>query len=385
MNVSFGISSDVGLVRTGNEDSFLAEEPLFVIADGMGGHVAGDVASSTAIDAIEENRNQANAEDPQTLAGLVHEANAAIWARATGDSSLQGMGTTCTLVYIDGPRAHVAHVGDSRAYRLRAGDLEQLTEDHTLVARMVKEGRIPAEEAERHPQRNIVTRVLGAASDVSVDLLAIDLNDGDRLLLCSDGLNSMVDRGDIEAVLERERDPQRAADALVELANEAGGEDNTTVLVIDVHEDERRGSASRRSQGPPPPPARVRTDRDPLARSRGRWLRPLTWTLLVIALLGGGGWAATRWALDNSWFVGVDESGKVAIYSGIPEEVGGIELREKKTTTDTALQDLPEFVRSDVVAGIKVESLEAAHEKVQDLDGLASEFARKSEPERGGQ
>jgi serine/threonine protein phosphatase PrpC len=385
VNVSFGVASDVGLVRTGNEDSFFAEEPLFVIADGMGGHVAGDVASSTAIDAIEENRNQANAEDPQTLAGLVHEANAAIWARATGDSSLQGMGTTCTLVYIDGPRAHVAHVGDSRAYRLRDGHLEQLTEDHTLVARMVKEGKIPAEEAERHPQRNIVTRVLGAASEVSVDLLAIDLNDGDRLLVCSDGLNSMVDRGDIEAVLERERDPQVAADALVELANEAGGEDNTTVLVIDVHEDARRGSASRRSQGPPPPPARVRTDRDPLARSRGRWLRPLTWTLLVIALLGGGGFAATRWALDNSWFVGVDETGKVAIYSGIPEEVGGIELREKRTTTDTALQDLPAFVRSDVAAGIKVESLEEAHEKVQDLDGLAREFARKSEPEQGGQ
>jgi serine/threonine protein phosphatase PrpC len=385
VNVSFGVASDVGLVRTGNEDSFFAEEPLFVIADGMGGHVAGDIASSTAIDAIEENRNQANAEDPQTLAGLVHEANAAIWARATGDSSLQGMGTTCTLVYIDGPRAHVAHVGDSRAYRLRDGHLEQLTEDHTLVARMVKEGKIPAEEAERHPQRNIVTRVLGAASEVSVDLLAIDLNDGDRLLVCSDGLNSMVDRGDIEAVLERERDPQVAADALVELANEAGGEDNTTVLVIDVHEDARRGSASRRSQGPPPPPARVRTDRDPLARSRGRWLRPLTWTLLVIALLGGGGFAATRWALDNSWFVGVDETGKVAIYSGIPEEVGGIELREKRTTTDTALQDLPAFVRSDVAAGIKVESLEEAHEKVQDLDGLAREFARKSEPEQGGQ
>jgi protein phosphatase len=385
VNVSFGVASDVGLVRTGNEDSFFAEEPLFVIADGMGGHVAGDVASSTAIDAIEENRNQANAEDPQTLAGLVHEANAAIWARATGDSSLQGMGTTCTLVYIDGPRAHVAHVGDSRAYRLRDGHLEQLTEDHTLVARMVKEGKIPAEEAERHPQRNIVTRVLGAASEVSVDLLAIDLNDGDRLLVCSDGLNSMVDRGDIEAVLERKRDPQVAADALVELANEAGGEDNTTVLVIDVHEDARRGSASRRSQGPPPPPARVRTDRDPLARSRGRWLRPLTWTLLVIALLGGGGFAATRWALDNSWFVGVDETGKVAIYSGIPEEVGGMELREKRTTTDTALQDLPAFVRSDVAAGIKVESLEEAHEKVQDLDGLAREFARKSEPEQGGQ
>jgi PPM family protein phosphatase len=385
VNVSFGVASDVGLVRTGNEDSFLAEEPLFVIADGMGGHVAGDVASSTAIDAIEENRNQANAEDPQTLAGLVHEANAAIWERATGDSSLQGMGTTCTLVYIDGPRAHVAHVGDSRAYRLRDGHLEQLTEDHTLVARMVKEGKIPAEEAERHPQRNIVTRVLGAASEISVDLLAIDLDDGDRLLLCSDGLNSMVDRGDIEAVLERERDPQRAADALVELANEAGGEDNTTVLVIDVHEDARRGSASRRSQGPPPPPARVRTDRDPLARSRGRWLRPLTWSLLVIALLGGGGFAATRWALDNSWFVGVDETGKVAIYSGIPEEVGGLELREKRTTTDTALQDLPAFVRSDVAAGIKVESLEEAHEKVQGLDVLAREFARKSEPEQGGQ
>lgn len=383
MNISFGLATDVGLVRTGNEDAYLAEAPLFVIADGMGGHVAGDVASSTAIEAIERRRDMANAEDPQTLAGLVHEANAAVWARASSDANLRGMGTTCTLIYIDGPRAHVAHVGDSRAYRLRDGSLEQLTEDHTLVGRMVKEGRIPADEAERHPQRNIITRSVGVGSEVSVDLLAIDLDDGDRLLLCSDGLNSMVDRRDIEDALARERDPQRAADALVALANEAGGEDNTTVVVIDVHDEERRMS-SRSPEGPPPPPARQHTDRDSLARPHGRWLRLLTWTFLLVALLGGGGYAAAQWALGNSWFVGVDEGGMVAIYSGIPEEVGGLELKEKKTTTDTALEDLPEFLRNDVVAGIKVESLDEAQAKVKDLDERADEFARHNERDRGG-
>jgi PPM family protein phosphatase len=383
VNISFGLATDVGLVRTGNEDAYLADAPLFVIADGMGGHVAGDVASSTAIEAIERRRDMANAEDPQTLAGLVHEANAAVWARASSDANLRGMGTTCTLIYIDGPRAHVAHVGDSRAYRLRDGSLEQLTEDHTLVGRMVKEGRIPADEAERHPQRNIITRSVGVGSEVSVDLLAIDLDDGDRLLLCSDGLNSMVDRRDIEDALARERDPQRAADALVALANEAGGEDNTTVVVIDVHDEERRAS-SRSPEGPPPPPARQHTDRDSLARPHGRWLRLLTWVFLLVALLGGGGYAAAQWALSNSWFVGVDEGGMVAIYSGIPEEVGGLELKEKKTTTGTALEDLPEFLRNDVAAGIKVESLDEAQARVKVLDQRADEFARHNERDRGG-
>jgi serine/threonine protein phosphatase PrpC len=383
VNISFGLATDVGLVRTGNEDAYLADAPLFVIADGMGGHVAGDVASSTAIEAIERGRDMANAEDPQTLAGLVHEANAAVWARASSDANLRGMGTTCTLIYIDGPRAHVAHVGDSRAYRLRDGSLEQLTEDHTLVGRMVKEGRIPADEAERHPQRNIITRSVGVGSEVSVDLLAIDLDDGDRLLLCSDGLNSMVDRRDIEDALARERDPQRAADALVALANEAGGEDNTTVVVIDVHDEERRAS-SRSPEGPPPPPARQHTDRDSLARPHGRWLRLLTWVFLLVALLGGGGYAAAQWALSNSWFVGVDEGGMVAIYSGIPEEVGGLELKEKKTTTGTALEDLPEFLRNDVAAGIKVESLDEAQARVKVLDQRADEFARHNERDRGG-
>jgi serine/threonine protein phosphatase PrpC len=372
MSVSVGAASDVGLVRAGNEDAYLVDEPLFVVADGMGGHVAGDVASSTAIEAIEQRRAEADASDPQTLARLVHAANAAVWSRAGDDPSLRGMGTTLTLAYVDGPRAHIAHVGDSRAYRLRNGRLEQLTDDHTLVARMVKEGKLAAEDAERHPHRSIITRSLGVGEDVSVDLVAIDLDDGDRLVLCSDGLPSMVDSSDIEAVLGEQADPQRAAEALVELANAAGGEDNVTVLVVDFHAD---GAGAASASGPPPPPARADTDRSVTGegRSRGRWLRRLV-PLVVLAALVAGGFAAARYALDHSWFVGVDGSQRVAIFSGIPEEFAGLDLRDKLSATDIDLEDIPEFARGDVSRGIKVSSLDEAQQKVRDLNNLVRQF-----------
>jgi serine/threonine protein phosphatase PrpC len=377
VNVSVGAATDVGRVRTGNEDAYLADAPLFVVADGMGGHIAGDIASSTAIEAIAAHRDEANAEDPQTLARLVLGANEAIWERADSDASLQGMGTTCTLVYIDGRRAHIAHVGDSRAYRLRDGALEQLTEDHTLVARMVKEGRLRAEDAERHPQRNVITRALGGGSDVSVDLLAIDLNEGDRLLLCSDGLTAMVEHDRISETLAEEDDPQRAADRLVGLANDAGGEDNITVVVVDVRDGEAsRAASAAPAREPPAPPARMPAASDAVGRVRGRWLRSLMVGLVVTVLLGGGGYAVARYALGNAWFVGIDDAGRVTIFNGIPEQVAGLELREPMTTTATTIDDLPQFMRSRVRQGIKVDSLHEAESTVSDLNDRAREFAR---------
>jgi PPM family protein phosphatase len=377
MNVSVGVRSDVGRIRSGNEDSYLAEAPLFVVADGMGGHTAGDVASSTAVETIADHLRSADGSDPESLAQLVRDANAAIFEKASTDSSLSGMGTTCTLVFIDGDRAHIAHVGDSRAYRLQADRMERLTEDHTLVERMVREGRIRPEEAERHPQRSIITRALGVDEDVRVDLLAIDLADGDRLLLCSDGLSSMVGEASIEEVLAAEPDPQAAADRLVDIANEAGGEDNITVVVIDVSGDGGGASSTApRPAAPPPPPHRADTPAEPAEHApvRRRWLRRLI-PLVVIVALAGGGYLAAVYVLQHSWFVGANSDDFVTIYQGIPDEVAGLDLASVERVTDIPLDELPGFKRADVEEEMKFDSLAEAERNVTNLERIRQEFA----------
>jgi PPM family protein phosphatase len=399
MKISVGARTDVGRVRSANEDSYLVREPIFVVADRMGGHLAGDVASSTAVSTIEGHLSEAAPDQPDSFATLVRGANRAIWEKAQSDSALRGMGTTCTLLYLDDATAHIAHVGDSRAYRLRDGTLEQLTEDHTLVARMVREGKLAPEEAEHHPQRSIITRALGVDSDVSVDLLAVELRPGDRLLLCSDGLSSMVEESSILDVLGREQDAQGAADTLVDRANEAGGEDNVTVLIIDVAEasveSDLSATASRESDlsatsgksdlsattsaGPvaPDPPARADTPGElppevrVSARPR-RWLRRLTGLLLLGALGTAAVWAAD-YTLEHSWFVGVNDDGLVTIYRGIPEEIAGISFREEHEVSDVALADLPEWKREDVRNEMKFDSLDGARSNITNLERLSRE------------
>jgi serine/threonine protein phosphatase PrpC len=381
VNVVVGAKTDVGLIRTANEDSYLAKEHLFVVADGMGGHVAGDVASRTAIGIIEDRSSEASAEDLETLARLVREANRAIWQKAQEDSSLRGMGTTCTLVLVDERKAHIAHVGDSRAYRLRKGQLEQLTEDHTLVARMVREGKIRPEEADRHPHGNIVTRALGVDSDVSVDVLSFEIEPGDRFLLCSDGLSSMLDHESIADVLTGEEQPQIAAELLVDLANEAGGEDNITVIIVDVTDGgstQASGGASSHAPAPPDPPARAQTPVElppevRVSRSLRGWLRRLTVLVVVGVLIGGGVWAAD-YSLAHSWFVGVNEQGFVTIYRGIPEEVAGLSFREQHEVTGIALADLPEWKRGDVRAEMKFDSFQEARTNVSNLERISRDF-----------
>jgi PPM family protein phosphatase len=401
VNVATGVKSDVGRVREGNEDSYLLEEPLFVVADGMGGHLAGDVASSTAVEVIKNHADADPARDPDSLAGLLRRANSAIWEKAQSDSSLRGMGTTCTLLMLEDDHAELAHVGDSRAYLFRGGELSQLTEDHTLVGRMVREGRLSEQEADNHPQRSIITRALGVDSEVKVDLLSLDLMEGDRLLLCSDGLTSMIDTDKISGVLATESDPQAAADKLVELANEAGGEDNITVLVLDVTEKEvaappppspAPSEAPAHAEGEPtdraardeaaPAPAPVAADVTSKARTTRPWLRRLVVALVVIAALAGGAYAAVRYMLQNSWYVGVAGTGRVAIYQGRPEEIAGFSLHELEQTTDLRLTDLPESMRDVVEEGIKVDSLDDARSTVSDLRDRAREFGEEGAPDR---
>ncbi len=387
--------TDVGRVRQGNEDSYLVAEPVFAVADGMGGHLGGEIASETAVETITEAVRADAPQDAATLASLVRRANSAIWEKAQGDPNLRGMGTTCTLVLVRDHELHVAHVGDSRAYLLRAGELSQLTEDHTLVGRMVREGRLSAEEAERHPQRSIITRALGVDAEVEVDEMTIGIEEGDRFLLCSDGLTSMVDSEEVHNVLSGERDPDSAVERLVGVANAAGGEDNVTVVLIDIVGDGEASAAptapAAAAAAPPPPRQRENTDPDPVPaapavatgvhrlenvpqeqpQSRRRWPRGLVVTLLLLLVLAAAAFAATRAALANSYFIGSDENGVVTIYRGIPEEIAGLSLKESEESTGVAVEDLPDFLRGGVEEGIKADSLEDARSKVQNLEERA--------------
>lgn len=380
MNVVVGVHTDVGRVRQGNEDSYLLQAPVYAVADGMGGHTAGDVASATAVDVIADGLRSAAPSDGAGLAELVTRANEAIWEKARSDPALRGMGTTCTLLMIDGEIAHIAHVGDSRAYLLRDGSLRQLTEDHTLVERMVREGRLSAEEAANHPQRSIITRALGVDARVQVDVLREEIREGDRILLTSDGLTSMVDPSSISDVLSGQEDPQGAAERLVEMANAAGGEDNVTVLVLDVVAD---GAPA------PPPAAPARTDTRPGAQpnvepSRRRWVRPLVRAFAVVAVVALVATFAARWALSNSWYVGTSEDGVVTIYQGIPEEIAGWTLADVERTTGIPEEDVPEAFRDDLEEGKKVSSLEEAETYVSNIEERIEEIQNATERRTDG-
>jgi PPM family protein phosphatase len=305
MKIEVGHTTDIGRVRERNEDSILIAPPLYVVADGMGGHRGGQVASRVALETLESLASEGSG----TLPENVHGANKAVWDRSVEDERLAGMGTTLTGAQIDGASALIAHVGDSRAYLLRDGELRQLTADHTLVARMVKSGEITEAEAEVHPHKNVLTRALGTDEEVEVDEDSIALVDGDRLLLCSDGLTGMVTEDQIQAILENSDQPQQAADRLVKAANRAGGIDNITVVVLDaIGEEGEPAGASRR----------VAT---PSRRTLVRWgLRAGLALLILVVLLFGA-----RWWLDRQWYVGpAGES--AAIYQGIPLTILGYDL-----------------------------------------------------------
>ncbi|MGH2681011.1 MAG: Stp1/IreP family PP2C-type Ser/Thr phosphatase [Actinomycetota bacterium] len=306
MRIDVGSATDIGRVRERNEDAILVEPPLFVVADGMGGHRGGQVASQVALERLEELAGEGRG----SLSDHVRGANRAVWDRSVEDERLSGMGTTLTAAQVDGSSVVLAHVGDSRAYLLRDGSLRQLTADHTLVARMVKSGEITEDEADVHPHKNVLTRALGTDEQVEVDEESIALLDGDRLLLCSDGLTGMVTEDQIQAILENSEQPQQAADRLVKAANRAGGIDNISVVVLDA--------IGEGNGGPAEPRRRV------AAPSRGtmaRWgLRGgLMLLVLLVALF------AARWWVDRQWYVGPSD-GNVAIFQGIPLTILGYEL-----------------------------------------------------------
>jgi len=232
--------TDTGRRRLRNEDAFICEPPLFAVADGMGGARAGEIAAGLAAAALEE-------AGPETLgaegvAALIVEANRRIWEHSLADPQTAGMGTTVTAAVVDAEAGTVAigHVGDSRAYLLRGGSLEQLTTDHSLVAELVQSGVLTPEEAERHPQRSAITRALGTEETVEVDGFTVVAEPGDVFLICSDGLSTMLSDDDVTAAIEGAGgDPHEAADALVKAANDRGGEDNVTVVLFEMVDAER--------------------------------------------------------------------------------------------------------------------------------------------------
>lgn len=235
--MKIGFATHPGRKRRHNEDAYVVEPPLFAVADGMGGAKAGEVASGLAAAALKEGpRDGSTAEE--RVSSLIQEANRRVFRRATEDRDASGMGTTMTVALVDGDRVVFGHVGDSRAYLIRSETIEQLTDDHSLVAELVRSGRLSPEEAESHPQRSVITRAVGTEPDVDVDTFAVEPAEGDLFLICSDGLTDMVDDRTIIQAIERHRgNLDNAAKALVGAANRGGGEDNITVVFFQVDGD----------------------------------------------------------------------------------------------------------------------------------------------------
>jgi protein phosphatase len=361
MKVTAAAATDIGLVREGNEDSYLTEEPLFAVADGMGGHRGGEVASQLAVETLEKLFRQGAGELPDQ----VQEANRVVFERSSLDRKVAGMGTTLTAALVEDDRVRLAHVGDSRAYLLRDGELGLLTEDHTLVHRMVSEGEISKEEAQTHPQRSVLTRAIGVDTVVDVDDETLQVRPGDRLLLCTDGLTSMVSEDQIEEALRSVPDAQEAAQRLVQMANEAGGMDNTTVLVLDFSDGDATpqpdGRATRsRAAIAPVPTGRPARSRRFLTRKLLMWIGIIL-AVVVVALVG------LRVYLDSQWYVGVSD-GHVAIFRGIPTEVAGFELHHVVVETTISAEKAESLaVFPNLRDGITVEDREGANAIVEQI------------------
>ncbi|MGC0252563.1 PP2C family protein-serine/threonine phosphatase [Pseudactinotalea sp. Z1748] len=382
--------SDVGLVRDVNQDSGYAGPDLLVLADGMGGAAGGDIASSVAVAHLapldgESHRSEDLLDRLRTALGNAHRD---LVAYSAEQADLQGLGTTVIALLRSGTRLGMVHIGDSRAYLLRDEHLTQVTTDHTYVQHLIDTGELTEAEAEAHPQRSALLRVLGDGEAAPVvDESIREARAGDRWLLCSDGLSGMVSAETIERILIETADLDACADELVNLALRAGGSDNITVVVADVVEtkdlpdtspqvvgaaatDRARptrggGGASSRAAALTRP---VGTDDDATARPVRRRRRVLTWAIaavVVLGLLAGLGTLGYRWT-QTQYYVGANNH-HVAIYQGIPQRIGPLQLSSVHENTEIALADLPGFVRNRVERTMATNSLPAAEAIVADL------------------
>jgi protein phosphatase len=380
--------TDTGRQRRDNEDSAFARAPVFVVADGMGGAQAGEVASRIAIETFEPGLPDEGSSE-ERLAQRVREANRLIYERSRAEHERAGMGTTLTAAYLDHGELAIAHVGDSRAYMLRDGALRRLTQDHSLVDELVRRGKLTEEQAAEHPQRSIITRALGPEPEVEVDTWTYPARAGDVLLLCSDGLTSMISEERVAEILTAAETLDRAADQLSGEANDAGGRDNITVVLFRVEEVGEEGDteqatmvtgpATRTASGDAdrepqtaipvresssavavaPPP--TQTARPPLARTQGRpattapprpprrFAKPLAALIalvIVLGLVGAGGYLATR----QLYFIGTNAQGIVTIYRGLPYDLpAGIHLYETFYVSGVPAALVPPGRRSNIL------------------------------------
>ncbi|WP_284439678.1 Stp1/IreP family PP2C-type Ser/Thr phosphatase [Cellulomonas chengniuliangii] len=409
----YAARSDIGLVRSNNQDSAYAGPHLLVVADGMGGHAGGDVASSVAVAALAPLDGESHGPDDalDELERALEAARDEIVARTHSDPDLTGMGTTVTAILRAGNKLAMVHLGDSRGYLLRDGALSQVTTDHTFVQHLVNTGKITAEEAEHHPQRSVVMRVLGDFEpDVAPDLSVREARPGDRWLLCSDGLSGFVSADTIADTMRTIADVDVCADRLVQLALRAGGGDNVTVIVADVVELDDVpdgtgpstaasvvGSAASTRHRPTAaadgPAARAATlskqaaaaargdedgqptdpededapqdDVDPGRRRRRRVITTLL-SVLLVGVLGGAGYLGYRWT-QTQYYVGVTDD-VVTIYRGIPQTIGPITLSTPLESSTMPAQDLPAYVRDRLDQTIPADSLQDARDRVRMLE-----------------
>ncbi|HVF21197.1 MAG TPA: PP2C family serine/threonine-protein phosphatase [Mycobacteriales bacterium] len=410
---NYAMRSEVGLVRTGNEDAAYAGQRLIAVADGMGGHAAGEVASAATIAALTrlDHSVRPGWDAVEAMRRAVRSANATLRDIVAADSELHGMGTTVTAAMLDGSRLVLAHVGDSRAYLLRDGELRQLTTDHTYVQQLVDDGRIRRDEMSSHPQRNLITRSIDGREDLDIDVVLENVLDGDRYLICSDGVSGVITDDTMARTLGAGT-PDDAVDSLMELALRAGGPDNITCIVADVADVEQPSGAAGELAGAaddeaavgrstvPPGAAAVSVDHtvaapvaipptapsadlgpavgrdvapydDPHARSRAvRRRHSVLITLVVLVVLGvaaGVGWSVVR----SQYYVGVVDE-RVAIFQGVRGSVLGLDLSSVESPTDIDVTTLPEFAQDEVRSGIHADGLSDALEIVERLRGSRS-------------
>lgn len=361
--ISWGARSDVGLVRGHNEDSFLLRAPLFVVSDGMGGHAAGEVASSIAVETI-GGRAPASADDI-LLGAAVEAANVSVIEAAEQGIGKPGMGCTATAVLIERNKMAVAHVGDSRAYLLRHGTLVRITHDHSYVEELVDSGQITADEARTHPSRSIITRALGSDPDMYADHFSLEVNDGDRIILCSDGLSSMIPDSEIEALAVSSATPQQAADNLVAAALTAGGADNVTVVVVDVLNDGLAEAARKK-----------------LLRRIAALSGAFAAVIVIAALI-------TFVFIRTEWYLGVNGT-TVGLYRGVQGELLGMSLSELVGTSTVEVTDLPVALQDQLESGIRVNNeeegraaIDSYHEQIDADRDRAAQIAETARSESG--
>ena len=397
--------TDVGRQRRANEDSMLEADPVFAVADGMGGARAGEVASQTAVEMLQAALSSSEGSPEERLEAVAQAANTRIYQLAQEDEARSGMGTTFTAVMVDEDRISVGHVGDSRLYRLRDESLERLTRDHSLVEELVRRGELDPEDVESHPQRAIITRALGPSPDVEVETFTAPAKDDDVYLICSDGLTTMVREPQIADILRSRSSLDDAAHRLVNTANENGGRDNVTVVLFrlgdeaagtttaplpeetradlrveDIKDAAAATSAARGEEEELLPlPAATEATRSP-RRRRLRVAVTVFLVLLSIGILLGGFWFGF---VRQSYFVGTDSAGLITLYRGVPVDLwDGFSLYEPVTTTTVPAADLPERQRAAVL-NHSIRTYGDAADLVRSLEEQAVETPPE-EPQGGG-